>query len=312
MQLIQTCIKKGIADADQEARVFARKAFWSFSGHYPSIADSLLNSLDLKAQKLLQSGSQGAFGSVKSLKDGMTSNGGGGGGYHSNNGDFVDSSGGVYGNSNHRAGVSKYGGPSSVTSSQTNAALSAQMATPQSRIKRSTSAVDIKNSRSNSVISKYPGVRCSATHANTNNTMSTHLLDLLRAEKVTNANTTTTTHPNTKYTTATTPQQLIADTTNLTSPFNSEATCSSKLFDCEMSKTATVSPASTTLETTSDNDILAPSELDNNDLLLTRANNFSTTEDAPNQFDSLTSKSLLAISLPKPTADEQKASGNAP
>lgn len=161
VQLIQTCIKKGIADADQEARVFARKAFWSFSGHYPSTADSLLNSLDLKAQKLLQSGSQGAFGSVKSLKDGMSSNGGG---YHhlSSNGganDVVDSSGGVgvYSNANHhyRGGVAKYGagaGPTSVTSSQTNSALNGQMGTPQSRIKRSTSAVDIKNSRSNSII----------------------------------------------------------------------------------------------------------------------------------------------------------------
>ena len=74
VQLLQTCIKKGIADADQEARVLSRKAFWSFSSHYPTLADNLLASLDAKTQKLLQSGSQGAFGSVKSLKDGYSNN----------------------------------------------------------------------------------------------------------------------------------------------------------------------------------------------------------------------------------------------
>ena len=50
-----------------------KRAFWSFHSHYPSLADSLLNSLDAKTQKLLQNGSQGAFGSVKSLKDGFSS-----------------------------------------------------------------------------------------------------------------------------------------------------------------------------------------------------------------------------------------------
>ena len=45
------------------------RAFWSFSTHYTTAADSLLNSLDPKTQKLLQNGSQGAFGSMKSLKD---------------------------------------------------------------------------------------------------------------------------------------------------------------------------------------------------------------------------------------------------
>ena len=61
---------KGLADADPEARVFSRKAFWAFSSHYSTAADHLLNSLDAKTQKLLQNGSKGAFGSVKSLKDG--------------------------------------------------------------------------------------------------------------------------------------------------------------------------------------------------------------------------------------------------
>lgn len=70
IQLIQTCIKKGCADADQEARVLARKAFWAFHAHYQLAADNLLLTFDVKTQKLIQSGSQGAFGSVKSLKDG--------------------------------------------------------------------------------------------------------------------------------------------------------------------------------------------------------------------------------------------------
>jgi len=72
VQLIQTCIKKGINDADQEARVFARKAFWAFHSHYQLAADNLLLTFDVKTQKLVQTGSQGTFGSVKSLKDGYT------------------------------------------------------------------------------------------------------------------------------------------------------------------------------------------------------------------------------------------------
>ncbi len=51
VNLIANSIKKGISDADQEARVFARKAFWSFSAHYSTAADSLLNSFDAKTQK---------------------------------------------------------------------------------------------------------------------------------------------------------------------------------------------------------------------------------------------------------------------
>jgi CLIP-associating protein 1/2 len=73
VNLITSTIKKGLADADPEARVFSRKAFWAFSSHNSSAADHLLNSLDAKTQKLLQNGSKGAFGSVKSLKDGAGS-----------------------------------------------------------------------------------------------------------------------------------------------------------------------------------------------------------------------------------------------
>lgn len=151
VQLIQTCIKKAIVDADQEARVFARKAFWSFSSHYPSLADSLLLTLDTKTQKLLQTGSQGAFGSVKSLKDGTSSYTG----TSSINYDYMDSQ-------NNRMMMSS----KQVAASN----LNTQAQTPTSRIKRSTSAVDIKNTRSNSVItgSRIPiGVGDSATSTRT-------------------------------------------------------------------------------------------------------------------------------------------------
>lgn len=69
IQLIQTCIKKGVADADQEARGFARKAFWAFHSHYQLAADNLLNSFDAKTQKHLQDCSKGAFGSIMSLHE---------------------------------------------------------------------------------------------------------------------------------------------------------------------------------------------------------------------------------------------------
>lgn len=52
----------------------ARKVFWSFSSHYPTQADNLLQNFDAKTQKLLQNGSQSAFGSVKSLKDSNLNN----------------------------------------------------------------------------------------------------------------------------------------------------------------------------------------------------------------------------------------------
>ncbi|GFR69207.1 CLIP-associating protein 1/2 [Elysia marginata] len=52
--LLQESIKRGISDADSEARVHSRKAFWGFADHFKSQADALLNSLDASKQKLLQ------------------------------------------------------------------------------------------------------------------------------------------------------------------------------------------------------------------------------------------------------------------
>lgn len=51
--LLCDTIRKGINDADPEARVFARRAFWGFSDHFRDAADSLMSSLDPSKQKLL-------------------------------------------------------------------------------------------------------------------------------------------------------------------------------------------------------------------------------------------------------------------
>ncbi|XP_053468366.1 CLIP-associating protein 2 isoform X11 [Ictalurus furcatus] len=59
-------IKKGIRDADSEARVEARKAYWGLRSHFPMEAESLYNSLESSYQKTLQSCLKSS-GSVASL-----------------------------------------------------------------------------------------------------------------------------------------------------------------------------------------------------------------------------------------------------
>ncbi|XP_053348288.1 CLIP-associating protein 2 isoform X35 [Clarias gariepinus] len=59
-------IKKGIRDADSEARVEARKAYWGLRSHFPTEAESLYNSLESSYQKTLQSCLKSS-GSVASL-----------------------------------------------------------------------------------------------------------------------------------------------------------------------------------------------------------------------------------------------------
>ncbi|KAM9384342.1 CLIP-associating protein 2 isoform 5-T5 [Pholidichthys leucotaenia] len=59
-------IKKGIRDADSEARVEARKAYWGLRNHFPSEADALYNSLESSYQRTLQSCLKSS-GSVASL-----------------------------------------------------------------------------------------------------------------------------------------------------------------------------------------------------------------------------------------------------
>ncbi|XP_037787198.1 CLIP-associating protein 2-like isoform X1 [Penaeus monodon] len=52
--ILAETIKKGITDADPEARAFSRKAYWGFAGHFKDEADKLLNSLDPSYKKMLQ------------------------------------------------------------------------------------------------------------------------------------------------------------------------------------------------------------------------------------------------------------------
>ncbi|XP_075748296.1 CLIP-associating protein 1-B isoform X5 [Rhipicephalus microplus] len=52
--ILQEAIRKGISDADPEARAFSRKAFWGFADHFKEQADVLLNSLDSGKQRMLQ------------------------------------------------------------------------------------------------------------------------------------------------------------------------------------------------------------------------------------------------------------------
>jgi len=52
--IIQEAIKKGVSDADPDARTFARKAYWGFADHFKEQADSLLNGLEPTYKRLLQ------------------------------------------------------------------------------------------------------------------------------------------------------------------------------------------------------------------------------------------------------------------
>jgi hypothetical protein len=52
-QLIHNAIKKGLFDADSDARSNARKAFGLFRDHFGLLADALLSSLDAAKKKTL-------------------------------------------------------------------------------------------------------------------------------------------------------------------------------------------------------------------------------------------------------------------
>lgn len=67
-QLLQDSIKKGLADADAEARSFSRKAFWGYSNHFKQQADHLFHSLDPVKQKVLYNEQYGNG----SLNNGLT------------------------------------------------------------------------------------------------------------------------------------------------------------------------------------------------------------------------------------------------
>ena len=52
--MLQEAIKKGISDADPDARTFARKAYWGFADHFKEQSESLLSSLEPSYKRLLQ------------------------------------------------------------------------------------------------------------------------------------------------------------------------------------------------------------------------------------------------------------------
>ncbi|KAF2345739.1 CLASP N-terminal domain, partial [Trinorchestia longiramus] len=69
--ILGDAIKKGICDADSEARSFSRKAYWGYAGHFKDEADKLLNSLDVSYRKMLQGemgGSMSASNSSHSIQ----------------------------------------------------------------------------------------------------------------------------------------------------------------------------------------------------------------------------------------------------
>ncbi|KAK0076346.1 hypothetical protein PV325_005547 [Microctonus aethiopoides] len=65
VKLLQETIGKGVADSDNDARAFARKAYWAFRDHFPEQAESLLNTMDASCKRALMS--QSNSGSVNSL-----------------------------------------------------------------------------------------------------------------------------------------------------------------------------------------------------------------------------------------------------
>ncbi|XP_032242653.2 CLIP-associating protein 1-A isoform X3 [Nematostella vectensis] len=62
---IEEAIRKGISDADSEARASARRAFWVFHDHFRDKAESLLKSLDASKQKQLENDRNGGGASTR-------------------------------------------------------------------------------------------------------------------------------------------------------------------------------------------------------------------------------------------------------
>merc|ERR1719412_3508195 len=67
LTILQEAIKKGITDADPDARSLARKAYWGFADHFKDQADVLLNSLEGVHRRMLQAGEMSNSSSSNSL-----------------------------------------------------------------------------------------------------------------------------------------------------------------------------------------------------------------------------------------------------
>ncbi|CAH1123842.1 unnamed protein product [Ceutorhynchus assimilis] len=65
--LLKDCIKKGVADADPEARVLSRRAFRGFKDHFPEQAEALLQSLEPSYRRALQGDGMSASSSNSNL-----------------------------------------------------------------------------------------------------------------------------------------------------------------------------------------------------------------------------------------------------
>ncbi|XP_052899259.1 CLIP-associating protein [Anopheles moucheti] len=74
--LLREALRKGMVDADNDARRYSRCAFWSFRRHFPDLADNLYGSLDISTQRTLErerdnlgtnAGAAGGFRSVSAV-----------------------------------------------------------------------------------------------------------------------------------------------------------------------------------------------------------------------------------------------------
>ncbi|KAJ8925598.1 hypothetical protein NQ315_009438 [Exocentrus adspersus] len=68
---LQEAVKKGIADADPEARVSSRKAFRGFRDHFPEQAEALLQSLEPSYRRALQGDGMSASSSNNNIASGF-------------------------------------------------------------------------------------------------------------------------------------------------------------------------------------------------------------------------------------------------
>ncbi|CAG0914035.1 unnamed protein product [Notodromas monacha] len=78
LSALSDALRRGVSDADPEARIFSRKAYWAFANHFPVQADQLLNSLDASYKRGLMSAGGGdtATSSAASSSSTLPSRGG--------------------------------------------------------------------------------------------------------------------------------------------------------------------------------------------------------------------------------------------
>uniref|UniRef100_A0A336MCT2 CSON009687 protein n=1 Tax=Culicoides sonorensis TaxID=179676 RepID=A0A336MCT2_CULSO len=65
--LLRDALKKGISDADSDARRYSRIAFWGFRRHFPDLADNLFGNLDPSTQRSVDKERDGGSSGVVSM-----------------------------------------------------------------------------------------------------------------------------------------------------------------------------------------------------------------------------------------------------